>query len=463
MSTCRGNEVSAQDQLAIVLRRLEDTGSTITDVQVDNLSFEAQVDLISNMVQLPRALCLPLAKVVQNQTQGNVLFLLQFLRSLEEDGTLYQDEDRGGIWTWKAEALIVSLEGTGDNDLMVQLLSNKIKELPSEVIEVVKVASCLANDFTEDILGAAVSSDVEVALEIAEEEGIIAYNFDTGAGCFSHDKFQEAAYSLISEKEKAGFHLQIAETLKRQLTPNTSKKYVAVILNQIAAGIDDLKDPTEREQWAFICLKAARKAGKAASYTAAREYVELGIQLLERRNWRDQYNLSLDLYNSACELAFCTGKHDRTHELVKEILENGLSFDDKLQAHIVKIMTLSSEHNTKVAITYCVEVLRRMGQPFPKTTPQTVRIMVEYMKTKQKLARYSDEDVMNLPPLTDPKISRVMVVIHLLFPLVQQNRYEYSPLVAFRLVHLTLKHGLCSISKTICCLRKCFLVPVACI
>ena len=271
--------------------------SVITDIQVGNLSLDAITGMISDLLYLPQMQCAPLATVIYNQTQGNALFTIQFLRSLEENGTLYMDESKGGVWAWKPEALIVAMEGTGSDELMVQLLANKLKDLPSFALDVVKVASCLSNSFSREILcNSGVTSEasqVEAAIDVADEHGVFEYDFDSDLGRFSHDKFKEAAYSLIPDTEKSRVHLNIAQSLKRQLTPNASKRYVAVILNQISAGIDELKDPAEREQWACICLKACRKAGKAASFVAAREYVELGIRLLERRHWRDQYHLSL--------------------------------------------------------------------------------------------------------------------------------------------------------------------------
>lgn len=449
LATCRGNEVSVEDRLAVVLRSIEDKGTPITDIRVDNLSFDAQADMISNFLHLPRAECLPLVEVVYNQTQGNAFFSIQFLRSLEEERVLFRDNSKGGRWAWKAEALMVSLEATGNDDLIVQLLANKIKELPPDVLEVVKVASCLGNDFTEEILShsVAVAQDqVMDALDSAEEEGVVVYDFDAASGCFSHDKFKEAAYSLIPDEQKASFHLRIARNLRQQLTLSASKKWISIILNQISAGIEELKDPTEREECAWLCLKAARKAGKAASFVTGSQYAELGMRLLERRHWRDQYDITLNLFNSAAELSYCSGKHERVHDLAREVVENARSSDDKLQVHIAKILTLQAETNSSAAIVYCIEVLRRLGQPFPKK-PQITRIMYEYVQTKRKLANMSDDDIMRLPPLTDQKTMTAMVFIHQLFPLVQQNRVEYTPHIAFRLVHLTLKHGLSSISS----------------
>ena len=40
LGTCRGNEVSINDTVAVVLGGLEDKGVCITDIQVGNLSLE---------------------------------------------------------------------------------------------------------------------------------------------------------------------------------------------------------------------------------------------------------------------------------------------------------------------------------------------------------------------------------------------------------------------------------------
>jgi len=463
LGTCRGNEVSINDGLAVVLRALEDVGTPITDIQVDNLGMDAVEVMVSDLLQLPREECLQLVEIVYKKTSGNPFFVIQYMQSLQQGGILFQSTKvtqnivngssktmPASKWDWKEEELMNTLmNGNDDDHLITQLLTRKIESLPSDVLQIVKAASCLGADFSYKLLchsGVLDASQVPGALKVAEEHGLIVYDSNTGSGHFAHDRFQEAAYSLIPDDEKPAFHLNIGRTLRSQLHPLYIKKHFSTILNQIRFGIG-LMENDEKEEVAFLCLRASRKAGKRSSFASGSEYAEIGLQLLSNRSWRDQYSLTLDLHNSATELAYCTGKHERVHELVKSILGNARTSDDKLHAHLCKIVSLQAIQQTGAAISYCIEVLRRCGQPFPRT-PKKGRILLDLFKTRRKLSQLTDDDIMNLPPLDDPKISSVMVFIHQLFPLVQAEQFEYSPIIAFRLVHLTLKHGLSSISES---------------
>ena len=210
-------------------------------------------------------------------------------------------------------------------------------------------------------------------------------------------------------------------------------------------GIGQMNDMEEREQYARLCLRAARNTGKASAFAPAIEYAEIGIMLLKPEHWKDQYSLSLDLYNSAAELAYCVGRHHRVEELVKCILQNAKTSEDKLQAQLSKVISLSAVGQTGQAITYCIEILRRLGHPLPRKA-KSRRIHWEYMLLKRKLSKLSDDEILSLRKLTDSKVNAAMVFIHELFPMVQSEQFEYSPIIAFRLVHLTLEFGLSPIS-----------------
>ncbi|CAB9504982.1 expressed unknown protein [Seminavis robusta] len=455
LGTVRGNEVAVYSQLSVVLRKLDDAGVVINDIQVNNLSPEGLNEMISSVLGLSSTESQPLAEVVYKQTQGNAFFSIQYLRSLKQEGILYHTGDHDGApgkWAWQDDALILSLEESGhddNNDLIVTLLSHKMREVSSDVKEVMKVAACLGTEFSEDLLchsGAAAAIQVSFALDVAEEMGFITYDCEAGTGHFNHDKFQETFYSLIPDEDKATYHLQIGRNLRRQLTPSNVKKNLSVVLSQITFGLDQMTDPEEREEWACLCLRAGRKAGKTAAFTSGLEYVELGIKLLGRRNWRDQYNLSLDLYSAAAEMAYCCGDHDKVDELTSAILDNALGSDDKLTAQVTKITSLAARFQTRAAIDYCIDILRGMGHSFPRK-PTVPRIVIAIIKLRLLLSRYSDADIMRLPALDDSKTSSAMVVINQLFNLVQQERLEFSILIALRLVQLTLKHGLSPISS----------------
>lgn len=70
----RGNEVEKFDKLSIMLRAIEDNGTTITDIQVANLLVDSTAGMIANTLELSIGNAMPLAKIVHVQTGGNVFF-----------------------------------------------------------------------------------------------------------------------------------------------------------------------------------------------------------------------------------------------------------------------------------------------------------------------------------------------------------------------------------------------------
>jgi hypothetical protein len=76
------------------------------NTQVANLEIDAIKTMLANILHLSMEESEPLAELVYRQTCGNVFFVIQFLRSLSEEGLLYQDFDRER-WAWEPEDKII--------------------------------------------------------------------------------------------------------------------------------------------------------------------------------------------------------------------------------------------------------------------------------------------------------------------------------------------------------------------
>jgi predicted ATPase len=221
LGTCRGNEVSVYDRLAVLLRKMEEQGLIITDIQVQNLTVKALNGLLSDALELQDAHSL--AEVVHSQTGGNVFFAKQYLLRLMEDEILYRDDEKQ--WTWDDETLQdEAIQPNGaDGDAIIPLLVRRLQQFPEDVVEILKTMACMGTTFDENILyhaGSVVSSQVLLTLEVADAQGFIEHDFDTGKGKFLHDKFREASLSLIPAEEKARYQL----TLGRNFTHRRSNQ-----------------------------------------------------------------------------------------------------------------------------------------------------------------------------------------------------------------------------------------------
>lgn len=444
VGTCRGNEVALGDELSVMLREVEDSGTAVTDIQVSNLGIEALSDMLSATLELSVKECVPLAEIVHSQTGGNAFFTKQYVRNQLEEGTLWKDSD--GKWTWDEAALLKALPSkrAWNEELVIQLLAKKLQQLPAVAVETMKVASCLGSRFSEGILfhsGTVVSSQVLTALQTAEEQGFIYYDFDLGTGHFMHDKMREAAYSLISEGERDVFHLNLGRNLRRQLPTVKVKANIFVIVNQIKHGLSYVEDADERDDFARLFLRASREVAKTGAFLAGLEYIDLGIGLLSVRNWRDQYELSLDLYSTGAELGYCTGSMEKLDEFTAAVSANAWNTEDMMRVKMAQVVSFSGRGFVNDGIAICLDLLKALKEPFP-TKAGKCRIQWEFYLTKRALRGKTEEDILSLPKILDPRIMSSMQVIFCMFPLLALSQLEVSAIPAFRLVRLTLKHGL---------------------
>lgn len=258
--------------------------------------------------------------------------------------------------------------------------------------------------------------------------------------------------SLISisteSTDSSLFQLQLGRTLRSQLSEAEFRKHLPLITSLMVQGGEHIKDEDEREKLARLCLAAARTVAKASAFNSAIHYIESGMTLLSSRHWRDQYDLSLLLYSTGCELAFCNGEHAAVEKLADEVAQNARSFDDKVQVYTTLILSLDARWKLEAATDECFRILDHCGERFPRTVGKT-GILMDFLRTKRMLRHKTAHDILNLPAMTDTTALTAMSVIHLLYPIVLVSNFNLSPLTAFRMIRLTLQHGLSPMSTSV--------------
>ena len=100
------------------------------------------------------------------------------------------------------------------------------------------------------------------SLDHAFGEGLIVSA--NGQARFAHDKIQEAAYSLIPERDRPAFHYRIGRLLLGKLRSDRGHDLFDVVDHLNSAG-DLMKDPEERMESARLNLQAAARAEESAA------------------------------------------------------------------------------------------------------------------------------------------------------------------------------------------------------
>lgn len=435
IGTCEEN-ISSDSPVSTMLRKLEDTSNvTITNIQVGNFTKDELHEILLNELRLPLDEISELADEVFWHTQGNLFYLTEFIRWLEETEVLEYDQDLMR-WTYDHQEISLTSKCGGAGEFLV----NKIKQLPASTQEVLKVASCLGSVIDEELLRIILNFDVSHALKAAMKQGLLVTDHHQNFYVFAHDVTQKAAYSMIPQANQSAFHLTIGRKMRQRSENRILENDIFTLVSQFCLSGDLIKGYEEKEAVASLCLYASRKAVKCSTFRTASAYLNFGIELLGSACWREHYALSLQLYNGAAEMALCTADFKRMDHLLNTAFENIQIFQDKLQAYATRIYSLGVRDQQQQAISEGKEVLKHLGETFPERLCKP-RLLREMASVQRLLRGKSDAMLLRLPQMDDPFKLATIRILDLIFLSSLVSRPSFAPFVVLKLMKVTLQDG----------------------
>ena len=438
----RTNEVSVSHPVMNAVSQIKEAGTTIELISVENLSLENLTQLLYDAFNGSRETILALAELVYEKTRGNAFFVRQFLKLIYEE-KLLQFDFRTSNWHWNID----KIREKNITDNVVDLMAAKIQRLPGDTQELMKIGSCIGNSCSYQVLSMVLQkSDENLVSELhaALKEGLIVPLGDDKMK-FSHDRIQQAVYSLIPADEKVSVHLSIGKLLLAHTPVEERDENIFGIVNQLNFGRDLIRDLSEREHLCRLNLQAGRKAKQNSAFQPSFEYFQTGIELLQQNAWAQHYSLSLSLYQEACEAAYLTGQFDKMESLFEVILANATSTLEKVKAYEIRILGLKAQNKLHEAISTGLEILKLLGERFPKN-PGKVQILSELVYTMARLRGKNNDYLMNLPIMTNETKIAAMRIIADITSSIYWGMPNLLPLIVFRMIRISLSYGNTAVS-----------------
>ena len=180
-------------------------------IQLNNLDEGAVRFMLADVLLLESEQLKSFSQLVFSRTQGNVFFIMDLLRSLQDEMLLQFDENTVQ-WTCDIHMAQVAV----DTRTVYDLFKNKICNLPKEVQDTLKIASCFGSRLDPYLLQLIVGANVSPYLNTAAARGLLVFMESSQTFVFAHDGIQQATYSLIADDNKESFHLKIGQKLVAQ-------------------------------------------------------------------------------------------------------------------------------------------------------------------------------------------------------------------------------------------------------
>ncbi|WP_414587169.1 AAA family ATPase [Scytonema sp. PCC 10023] len=424
----RDNEVNEVHPLIQTLEKIEKARVIINRILLPPLALSDVTQLISDTFFVESTTAKPLAQLIQEKTGGNPFFINEFLKSLYSEGWLYFNYG-SQRWQWDLEQ--IKAQPLTDN--VVDLMTKNVKKRPTETQAVLKLAACIGNQFDLKTLAIIYEKSIrETAADLrsALRSGLIiplSYVYQlveldveglsnrlVAEYKFAHDRIQQAVYSLIPKTKTQAVHLRIGKLLLQNRSSEEPEQKLFEIVNQLNKGRELIEGQTERDELAQLNLRMGKKAKSSAARQQAFNYLQIGISLLGKKSWSQQYNLSLDLYVEAVKAAYTIANYDEMERLSKIVLQKAQTLLDKVKVYEVKMQAYCAQIKFIEAIKTGLEVLKLLGVELPER-PSQLDLTREIEQIKFALGGRQANELIDLPQMTDPHKLAAMRVMNYLF------------------------------------------------
>ena len=142
-----------------------------------------------------------------------------------------------------------------------------------------------------------------------------------------------SAYELMSQQEQRKNHMRYGMAIclyTLENCPNNNELFFAAVAQINQGDTSVISDPSQRTILAKMNLKAGKLSIILSDYASASSLFDHGISYLGDDKWTSNYEVSLDLFDSAANAACVLNKNAAVTSYTEQLIANAKTFDDSL-------------------------------------------------------------------------------------------------------------------------------------
>jgi PAS domain S-box-containing protein len=414
---CAFRSEELDDPQLRTLSAIRTESGRVSSIDLGPLDSDALIALLCDALRVEPAKAASLAEAVQKKTASNPFFVRRFLGYLYQEQLLVFDA-KDGRWAWDA-AMIDDVEVTQN---VVEFSARLIATLPEDTRIALQAAACIGNRFELGLVAAILQKPVATVAQLLwplAQHGLVVPALEgprfawaaskpaeletavSPAFRFAHDRFQQAAYGLLSDEERSVYHLSIGRWLEAHAPEDVFDAAIGAIADQLDRATDRLTKE-EQIQLADLNARAGLQARSAAAHVSALGYFRAGLRLLPDMAWKEEHHaLWFTLLRNAAECAGLSADYALSDALVDEGIARTEAVLERAELYSVAVETNALRGTHARAIERAKDGLLALGIDLP-FEPSEETLEADCERTHELLARRSEWQLLEAGPMNDP-------------------------------------------------------------
>ncbi len=436
----RNNEIEPNDALMVMADKLHSGSRQVETIELAELPMSVLAEMIADSISLDEGSPIELCNAIYAKTQGNPFFFVQYLRELQQDGVLTYHAATGN---WRYESDKIGMIGISDN--VVDFMLTRLDSLDEPVRELLKIAAGIGSCFDAELIASVFGEQTSPRenLAIAESLGLLIklpedHEADKTRYIFSHDRVQQAAYSLLTEPELLANRLKVGRYWVDKALSGHDRELLFQAVEHLNAAQALIVETGERRRLGVGNFKLGLWAKRRGAFEQALTYLRQASAMLAEGPLRFGRLAAVFRHRAECE--HLCGHHQTALQLFEQAV--ALAGSDLERARIFELMI--QFHADLAQFDQAYQVSRQAAALFGIDLPahfNRLSFLFDFLCLKYRLRNFNVDDLLALPAVDDAGMDIAIRLLSATLKVAYQLQPELCAAISVKQVGHCLQYG----------------------
>lgn len=416
--------------------------ATVTRITLKPLSEDQIAEYVLLTLRRSKEYVFPLVAVIVERTGGNPFFVREMLDACYRNHCIWYSW-KDSEWQFELDKVFtVCASQSHGAQMNNDFIQARLRDLPEITRRMLAWASLLGNTFSFSTIKTLMGEQVKAAsakrpteqqpshaakaelvrqssqdairgLQTAIASYIVMPGEDDDHFAFCHDRYQQAASSLIDSSETQDMHFSIAQIMSTNSADDENSIYDKA--GHICASINLIKERIPvRGPYRDILFQTAEGATESGGRSAGLNYFTNALALLQKNPWDDtlpdvSYTETLTLFTRAAEGYWVQGHIEPAMALLQSTFRKARNAIDKVPSYILHSRIMARRGDSAACFRVLKQCLSDLDIDIPETTWE--QCDVEFHQLALELDAVDQVALIQRAPTHDPRLVTVGSVL----------------------------------------------------